>query len=131
MTDEERTLVGYRLERAEEAIQEAGMLLNGGHVNTCVNRLYYACFYAVSAALLCKGLSTSRHSHLRSLLHRDFVKTGLVDEKMGNHFDTLFDSRQEGDYADLAEFDIEDVRAWFEPTRQFVDHFKNLVASQS
>jgi hypothetical protein len=131
MTDEERTLVGYRLERAEEAIQEAGMLLNGGHVNTCVNRLYYACFYAVSAALLCKGLSTSRHSHLRSLLHRDFVKTGLVDEKMGNHFDTLFDSRQEGDYADLAEFDIEDVRAWFEPTRQFVNHFKNLVASQS
>jgi len=45
-----------------------------------------------------------------------------------NHFDTLFDSRQEGDYADLVEFEIDSVRAGFEPTRQFVNHFKNLVA---
>jgi len=44
MTPEARTLVQYRLERAREALAEAMVLLDSGHANTGVNRLYYACF---------------------------------------------------------------------------------------
>ncbi len=54
MKEETRTLVTYRLERACEALEEADILLERGHANTFVNRLYYACFYAVSALLLTK-----------------------------------------------------------------------------
>jgi uncharacterized protein len=49
MTPETRILVQYRLDRAREALAEAVLLLDSGHANTGVNRLYYACFYAVSA----------------------------------------------------------------------------------
>jgi hypothetical protein len=45
-------LVGYRLQRARETVEEARVLLETDHANACVNRLYYACFYAVSALLL-------------------------------------------------------------------------------
>ena len=51
MTPEIRILVQYRLDRAREALAEAALLLDSGHANTGVNRLYYACFYAVSALL--------------------------------------------------------------------------------
>ncbi|MEW6556123.1 MAG: hypothetical protein AB1349_02075 [Elusimicrobiota bacterium] len=44
MTKETKTLVLYRLERAREAIDEARILLEKGHANTFVNRLYYVCF---------------------------------------------------------------------------------------
>ena len=80
MTDEERTLIGYRLERAKETLDEAQLLYNSGYLNTYVNRLYYACFYAVSALLLAKDFSTSKHSHLRSLFHREFIKTGIIPQ---------------------------------------------------
>ena len=56
MTLEEAALVRYRLERAREAIDEARLLFETGHLHTYVNRLYYACFYAVSALLFTPGL---------------------------------------------------------------------------
>lgn len=47
MTSEERAVILYRMERAKEAIEEAKILFDSGHINSYVNRLYYPCFYAV------------------------------------------------------------------------------------
>lgn len=127
MTKEEHALVAYRMERAREAIDEAKVLFDAGHVNAYVNRLYYACFYAVSALLLIKGYSTSKHGYLRSLMHREFVKTGMIAEEDGKHFDVLFSNRQKGDYSDFAMFEAEDVVAWLEPTEEFVAHIDGQI----
>ncbi len=78
MTPEERALVEYRLERAREALDEAKLLFEAGHLHTYVNRLYYACFYAMSALLLTKGLSAGKHAHVRALLHREFIRPGII-----------------------------------------------------
>lgn len=45
MNEEISKLVYYRLDRANESIREAELLLDAGHANTCVNRLYYACMH--------------------------------------------------------------------------------------
>jgi uncharacterized protein (UPF0332 family) len=127
MTEEERALVAYRMERAHEAIDEAKMLFNAGHINLYVNRLYYACFYAVSALPLTKNLSTSKHGYLRSLMLREFVKTGLIPKELGGHFDLLFDSRLKGDYADFAKFKADDVSGWLEETQKFVAQAEALI----
>ncbi|MCH9021556.1 MAG: HEPN domain-containing protein [Planctomycetes bacterium] len=102
MNEEERALIGYRMDRAREALNEAQLLLDHDHTHTSVNRLYYACFYAVSALLINKGFSTSRHGHLRSVFHREFVKDGSIPTVMGKHFDKLFQNRQKSDYSDYA-----------------------------
>ncbi len=60
MTQEERTLAAYRMSRAHETLEEAKVLFAAGHINAYVNRLYYACFYALSALLLTRGFSTSK-----------------------------------------------------------------------
>ena len=56
MREETKTLILYRLERAYESLEEAAFLLDKGYANTFVNRLYYACFYAISALLLTRNL---------------------------------------------------------------------------
>ena len=66
MKKEIRTLVLYRLNRADESLDEALILLERGHVNTFVNRLYYACFYAVTALLLTKELFIAGSIHRTS-----------------------------------------------------------------
>jgi uncharacterized protein (UPF0332 family) len=121
MTREERFLMNYRMSRAREALEEAQLLFNAGHIN-------YACFYAVSALLLSKGMSTSKHGHLRSLLHREFVKKGSIPKELGKHFDLLFDSRQESDYADLVDFEPGEVCDWLDQTDTFVSHIENLIS---
>jgi len=129
MTDEERSVIAYRMERAHEAIDEAKLLFDAGHTNSYVNRLYYACFYAVSALLLFKNISTNKHGYLRSLLHREFVKTGVIPKEMGKHFDLLFSSRQEGDYADLVVFKADEVAGWLVQTQTFVSHIETLISN--
>jgi hypothetical protein len=127
VTDEEKAVIQHRLARAREAFQEAELLLNTGHVNTCVSRLYYACYYAVSALLLTRGISAGKHSQVRALLHQQFVKGGILSRDMGRHFDRLFDSRQKSDYADFAAFNADDVAAWTVETRAFVADVDALV----
>ena len=131
MTPERQTLVAYRLERARQTLEEAKLLLDAGHANACVNRLYYACFYAISALLLTQNVSTSKHTQVRASLHRDYVKPGHISEEMGTHYDLLFDSRQKGDYEDLVVFEAEDVSLWVEPTKSFIDHIASLIARQA
>lgn len=127
MTKEERALIEYRMERARETLGEARIMFDAGRINTYVNRLYYACFYAVSALLLMRNFSTSKHGYLRSLMHREFVKTGLIPKDLSRHFDVLFDSRLEGDYADFVRFKAEDVAGWLDKTQKFVDHIESLI----
>jgi len=128
MTNEEKALIAYRMERAQQAIIEAKTLFDAGLLNAYVNRLYYACFYAVSALLLTKNLSTSKHSYLRSLMHRELVNTGLIPKELGKHFDLLFNNRMKGDYGDFVKFQADTVKSWLEPTREFVSHIDKLIS---
>ena len=127
MNHETKTLVLYRLERAHESIDEAGILLKTGHANTFVNRLYYACFYAASALLLTRGLSSTKHSGVRSLFQQNFVRSGILPIELGQLFNRLFDSRQKGDYADFVQFDIDEVKSWFDEAKHFVSVIKEFI----
>jgi uncharacterized protein len=127
VTEETRTLVRYRLDRSNEALDEAVLLLGSGHANTFVNRLYYACFYAVSALLLAKGLASTRHSGVRMFLHQHIVKPGLLDIPRGQIYDKLYDNRQRGDYADLTRFEVQEVRPWLDEARAFAGDVEALI----
>ena len=130
MKEETRSLVMYRLERARESLEEASILLECRHGNAFVNRLYYACFYAVSALLLTRGLSSAKHGGVRSLFHQNFVKPGLVDTELGQIYDRLFDNRQKGDYADLVRFDPDEVSEWYDEAREFVEIAGDIVKKE-
>ncbi len=120
-------VVRYRLERAQESLAEARILLDAGHMNTFVNRLYYACFYAASAALLAEDLVATTHRGLRTLIHQHLVKPGRLSMDMGRFYDTLFDNRQKGDYADLVRFDVGEVRQWMDRAAELVGRLTALT----
>lgn len=126
MNEEVRTLVDYRLARAREALEEAELLLREGHTNAYVNRLYYAAFYASSAVLLSRGLSSSKHTGIRALFHRTLVRTGDVAPELGRLYETLFDNRLKGDYADLVRFQSAEVEPWLKATTRLVEHLEAL-----
>ena len=47
-----KALVTYRLNRAKETLAEVPNLRDMGYYNTAINRLYYACYYALVALLI-------------------------------------------------------------------------------
>ncbi len=78
------------MNKAKETIIEAEAMADISHWNTCTNRLYYACFYAVLALLMENGMSSSKHSGVRGLFNLHFVKTGLIPENLGKLYNNLF-----------------------------------------
>jgi uncharacterized protein (UPF0332 family) len=74
LTQDRQELIQYRLTRASEALEETELLLSNDHLSAAVNRLYYACFYSVTALLLVEGHSSSRHSGVIALFDRHWIK---------------------------------------------------------
>ena len=121
MKPEEAEYVKLRLQRAYETLREAQSLFDGGFLMGAVNRIYYACFYAVNAMLFSNGLSSSKHSGVRSLFERHWIKTGRFPVQIGKFYRELFERRQEGDYRDTAKFERDEVEAWLGEARSFVE----------
>ena len=120
-------LVLYRIQKARETLEDARILAGAGRWNPCVNRLYYACFYVVSALLIQQGLSSSKHAGVRSLFNRHFVKTGKISKEKAKVFNDLFERRQEGDYMDFVHFEESRVRPWIPQAESFIETISSLV----
>ncbi len=127
MTKSNKELVSYRLQRARETLADARILADASRWNPCVNRLYYACFYAVSALLVQEGISSSKHTGLRSLFNRHFVKTNKVSKEKARIFNDLFERRQEGDYVDFVSFEESQVLPWLPEAEAFVKKIAVLI----
>lgn len=125
MKPEIRELVRYRVARAVETLEVARWSLQTGHLHSTVNRLYYACFYTVAALLLTENLSSSKHTGIRSLFARHWIKTGRLPREMGDLYYNLFEHRQKGDYADLATFNRKTSKNGFVTLRPSLPHCAN------
>jgi len=125
-----KTLIGLWLEKAEESLASAELELNAGHTNFAVNRLYYACFYAVTALLLRDGKQFTRHSGIKSEFSRNYIKPGRVDVKWNKFYQKLFDDRQEGDYIPTATFEAPDVSTCLQQAREFIDLIRGLIDAE-
>ncbi len=129
MKEEElQALVAYRFQRAEEALEEARLMQRIGHWNACANRLYYAAFYAVSALLVKNGHRATKHSGIKSLFNRYYVKAGIVSKEKGRLYNRLFDLRQEGDYIDFVFLDEETVEPLVCATEDFIETIRLLLS---
>ena len=127
MTERNRDLVLYRLARANETLEDARILAKAGRWNACVNRLYYACFYAISALLLSDNLSSSKHTGVRGLFNSHHVKTGNIPKNLARIYNDLFERRQEGDYIDFVRFKESQVVPWIEKAEKLIKHIDFLI----
>ena len=127
MTKSNDELVLYRLQRARETLVDVRILADASRWNPCVNRLYYACFYAVSALLVQEGLSSYKHAGVRSLFNQYFVKTNKVSKEKARIFNDLFERRQEGDYMDFVSFEESQILPWIPEAKAFVENIAGLI----
>jgi uncharacterized protein (UPF0332 family) len=127
MTGTNDDLIKYRINRAFETLREAEIMIEHQFWNASVNRVYYACFYAVSGLLLKKGVDSFTHKGHRQMFGLHFVQTGVVSKEYGKFFSDLFDRRQTGDYDDFITFDKETVLNLFSTGKDFVKEITSLI----
>jgi uncharacterized protein (UPF0332 family) len=127
MTEGREDLIRYKLRRAGETLEEAKIMLQSSHLFSAANRIYYACFYAVSALLLSKDLSSPKHGGVLSLFNKHFVKTGLIPVELGKFYSRLFDTRIESDYADFVTVDVKEISDNLKTAEFFISSVNSLI----
>jgi uncharacterized protein (UPF0332 family) len=120
MNREKATHVKKRFANAKKTLGEVQILIENEIWNTSVNRLYYACFYAVTALLLSSDLETKTHSGAQRLFELHFVRTGIIDKELSRFYTRLFDMKQSADYEDEVEYDREDVQKLIQPATRLI-----------
>jgi len=123
-------LIHYRITRAFETISEAETMIANNHWNASVNRIYYACFYAVSALLLTQNISPSTHKGTRQMFGLHFVQNGQIPKNLAKYFNDLFDRRQSGDYDDFIQFDESTSQQLLKTGKEFVQFIDKLIPHQ-
>ncbi|OYD13903.1 hypothetical protein CH333_09605 [candidate division WOR-3 bacterium JGI_Cruoil_03_44_89] len=124
-------LIEYRLNRARKTLEDAKLLFKHGRYNSCMNRLYYSVFYSVLALLRTENLMSSKHSGVRAMFHKEFVRKGIVPPELGKFYDEMFEFRQRGDYEDFVEFEKEKVSYCLEKVEEFVEFISKIVKNKT
>jgi uncharacterized protein (UPF0332 family) len=122
-------LVQYWWSKAVDSLSSAKREFDANELSFAMNRIYYAAFYAVSAALMKRGSTFKKHTGVRIAFHREFIKTGLLDSEWAKFYDQLFEDRQEGDYIALTTFDPAYVESQLTRCAEFQNRMRPFILS--
>ena len=89
MNYSKKEFADYRFKQAEAAITTATLLINAEDWNAAVSRLYYACFYAVSAYLISNDIKANTHSGAKTQFNKELIKTGKMSTEQGGLYNDL------------------------------------------
>ncbi len=121
MKDEyKQTLIAYRLEKSEESLKAAELLLKNNMLTSAMNRIYYSMFYSVQALFLLHDVSFSKHSQVKGYFNREFIKNEIFPKQFGKLYNKAFDYRQKFDYIDLAIPEKEMISDYIDNAKEFV-----------
>lgn len=126
--DDVKTLIKYRLEQAQTALDDAKFLLDGGRsAQSIVNRSYYAMFYSALALLQMIGKIPSKHAGVISLFDTEFVLKGIFPKELSKNFHKAFELRQVSDYKTFKPISKEKAEETFKNAMHFVEEITKYL----
>jgi uncharacterized protein (UPF0332 family) len=122
--------VEKEFQQAAQALEDATKARDAGLSDAAViNRLYYAAFHSVQAALYDRGFEPTSHGGVLSLFGSEIIAVGDASRRDGRFFSQLSELRQQADYG-YDELN-EDIDALHSQTRDLVANMQTLcVASE-
>lgn len=116
------------LERAEQSIRAARMLVAEGYYDFAASRAYYAAFYSSVAILLSEGLDFRKHSGVVASIHQRFVRTGKLSKEQGKDLNWLFELRNIADYGGVIHVSLSQAEQAIQAAERFFRAAKTLLA---
>lgn len=119
--------IAYRIKNAKDALFAAKLLADNKQWNASMNRLYYACFYMVSALLYAKQITAKTHNGVRTQLGIHFIQPGLLPREYGEIYANLLDWRNKGDYGDFFDLDESSIMSMIPVVEGFMNTIEKLL----
>lgn len=123
MTPQQRfDIVLYRINNARKLLPEIKDHIERGYYNTAMNRMYYACFYAVSALLLHTEIDGIKSREgVRQMFGKHFILTHIIPKEWGHFYTIIYNNRTAADYEDFKNYDLAEVQEMYPKVCTFIE----------
>jgi len=125
--DDKNNLIQYRIEEAEETIEDVRLLIENGRLRAAVNRIYYGMFYSLLALGLSRGFETSKHPQLIGWFNKNFIHGKEIEPEYGKMINKAYNRRTKGDYDVYVDFDKDTVIEMFDEMKDFISRIKKYL----
>ena len=128
LNDEDRkTMVTLQMEKANRFLNQAEMVRDMQQWDLAANRYYYACFHAVQALFIYNRLASKTHSGMLRQFGLHFIKTGIIEDRLGAFLTRMEQLREKGDYNCVFSINEEELCTIVEPAHELVKVIAKLV----
>ena len=130
MTTETQDLINLRLSQAGDSLAEARLLVERGMRLGAMDRIYFTMFYCACAMLATKEFGPSRDGDVAGKFQREFVKTGLIPEEIGDRFKHATQLHHDADLGAKAPPDNDRLAELLGDAESFLTTTKLFLAKQ-
>jgi uncharacterized protein (UPF0332 family) len=127
--DKAENVVLINIEKARKTLTSANILFDHDDLGGTINRLYYCVFYCARALLSSENIDFKRHSGVISYFRKEYIKTGILDQRLSDIIGDLFDDRMGSDYDDDFSAKKEIVEKEMEDAEFFLDKITEYLKS--
>lgn len=121
-------LAKYRLEKAEETLHTAEIILKEVRdYASANNRAYYAIFYAIRAILALEEIDFKRHKDVTAYFNQHYINTEIFPKKIGRKIAQAQRIREDSDYDDKYEPSYEKTQEQIETARELIQFVKKYI----
>lgn len=125
--EERKTMVFLQMEKAKHFLKQAEMVKDMHQWDLAANRYYYACFHAVQALFIHHELASKTHSGMLSQFGLHFIKTGIIEDRLGGFLTRMEQLREKGDYNCIFTISEDELSTIVKPAHELVNVIGGLV----
>jgi len=130
MDENTKETIQIYVERAHHNLEAVGQLRKWGYLDVALSRAYYACFYALTAALYTINVVRGKHSGVQAALSQFLVKPGLIEEEYKDIYNALKEKREESDYGPRFVPDVDEAPRLLDDAERFVARMETFLREQ-
>ncbi len=128
LTAEEKIEIArYRMEKAKRLLGDADTLFQSSSFESSINRAYYAILNASRSLLILRGIEAETHEGTKTMLSKEFIKTGLLPKEFGETFRSIQARRIDSDYGDYVEIGLEEATDSIQRARRFIEKAEEVL----
>ncbi len=127
MDDQTIELAKYRIEKDEKELKAAKYLYEKDIIKSSLSSSYYSILHSARALLVFKKLDSKKHSGVIVLFNKEYIKTGLINEKAKDMLSKAFYVRIESDYKDFYVASKEEAQKQIENTEFSLNEILNFI----
>lgn len=118
------------LEKANEKLRSAKVLVENALYDDAVSRAYYTMLHATRALLAEASLQARTHEGVIRLFGEKFVRTKIFESELGKRLRVAKDLREKGDYSPLYATDEEVAKTLVKDAEKFLSRVKSYLEKE-